>query len=504
MYGPILVLLFYLQRMALDARRKHRTWHHVKWSAISAAFTTLLTLGAAFLIYLFFDAGIWWFGGILIAFALWPLIASWAIRHVLVRLGAYRLAYYAALGSRPGKDPAAYAMCVAAWALAYDRTGKGEAWVAAKRDRRVPLGDAEVITTALVTAARGDIDIARPLMRSTLMLEENHPFIRELAGEWLACDAAERGAWKELSDDSYAASWPATPLTFFLEGVATRKVGAAGAPSAFELWTRWLFAPHRLKTRELRDAAVPPPPAEATGSSDSDIEPVEPPEKAPLPRAISAHLSIAQRSQPTPFALGLTVRAWDAALSDGATHSWLARRALELDAPLGAVDRALREIALVVTDDLARIADAARLASPASHGPIGDALGRRLRHGRLDALEAGFNAWAARKDDHIHKRNLGAARAPIDEWREFIALRDAYTAAVTAGGAELRRLAFPHAFTTGSNMAAWLWNQFQEYSMSHAISKWLLDEALAVGDTEAIELGHRNCGLHVRTRLNED
>ncbi|MEO7097627.1 MAG: hypothetical protein ABI175_30475, partial [Polyangiales bacterium] len=198
------------------------------------------------------------------------------------------------------------------------------------------------------------------------------------------------------------------------------------------------------------------------------------------------------------------VRAWDAALSDGATHSWLAKRALELDAPLGAVDRALREVTLVVTDDLARIADAARLGSPASHGPIGDALGRRLRHGRLDALEAGFSAWAARKDDHTHKRNLGAARSPIDEWREFIALQTAYTDATTAGGLDLRRLAFPHAFTTGSNMAAWLWNQFQEYSMSHAISKWLLSEALVVGDTEAIELGHRNCGLHVRTRLNDE
>jgi hypothetical protein len=50
-------------------------------------------------------------------------------------------------------------------------------------------------------------------------------------------------------------------------------------------------------------------------------------------------------------------------------------------------------------------------------------------------------------------------------------------------------------------MAAWLWNQFDEYAMSHAISKWLLDEALAVGDTEAIELGHRNCTLTVPTRL---
>lgn len=502
MYALPFLLLFKLQRLAIDARRKRRTWHHLMWTAVSAATTSLLITVLMLFMYLLVDVGLWWMALVIAAFALLPLVGAWFVRQVFVRLGAYRLAYYTALVSRPGTDPTAYALCVAAWALGYDRSGQGEAWVARRRDGRIPLGDAEVITTALLAAARGDIEVARPLMRSVLMLAEDHPFVRELAGEWLACDAAERGAWKEIADDSYSAAWPPTPMTFFLEGVATRRIGAAGAPSELELWTRWLFAPHRRATRPLRDDAKLPPPEEPVGSTETDTEPFAPPQVAPLPRAISAHLVIAQRSQPSPFLLDVTVRAWDAALSDGATHSWLARRALELDAPLGAVDRALREIALVVTDDLARIADAARLGSPQSHGPIGDALGRRLRHGRLDALEAGFNAWAARKDDHTHGRNLGAARTPIDEWREFIALQAAYSAAVTAGGTELRRLAFPHAFTTGSNMAAWLWNQFQEYAMSHAISTWLLEEALIVGDSEAIELGHRNCGLHVRTRTN--
>ena len=50
-------------------------------------------------------------------------------------------------------------------------------------------------------------------------------------------------------------------------------------------------------------------------------------------------------------------------------------------------------------------------------------------------------------------------------------------------------------------MAAWLWNKRGEFAVSHAISKWLLTEALAVGDAEAIELGHRNCKLVVPTRL---
>src|SRR5690606_3691181 len=72
-----------------------------------------------------------------------------------------------------------------------------------------------------------------------------------------------------------------------------------------------------------------------------------------------------------------TVSAWDAALLDGETQKWLAQRALELDAPPGAVDRAIRDVAQAVTDELARIADASSLAAPASRGPVGDALARR-------------------------------------------------------------------------------------------------------------------------------
>ncbi|HEV7559006.1 MAG TPA: hypothetical protein VGO00_26215, partial [Kofleriaceae bacterium] len=146
------------------------------------------------------------------------------------------------------------------------------------------------------------------------------------------------------------------------------------------------------------------------------------------------------------------------------------------------------------TAELGQIADGAALGAPGSHGLVGSALIQRLRHGRLDALEAGFTRWAERRPG-------GMVHSAIDEWREFVALRSAYDAAVAAGGAELRRLAFPHAYRTGNSMATWLWNTRHEYPISHAISKWLLDEALAVGDTEAIELGHRNCALDVPTRV---
>jgi hypothetical protein len=496
-----LILIFVLRRYAVDARRKHRTGAYLAWSIVSGVTTSIITVFSLLLTAALFYVGAWWIGLLFAGLVLVPVLGPWAIRHVFVPLGAVRTSYYLGVLCRPGKDPTAYGLVAAAWALANDGSGTAEAWLARRRDVRRPLGDAEVIATALIVASHGDADTARQLLRSVTLLVEDHPFVRELAGEWLACDAAERGAWRELAADAAETRFPATPLTWLLEGIAARRLAHANAPSNAELWGRWIIAPRRLATKRLLAGALgiarneQPTPAATDAEADDTTEIAAPPDRAPLPRAIAAHLAFAANA-PNATAFGATVSAWDAALSDGATHAWLARRALELDAPLGAVDRALREISATVTEDLARLADSAQLAAPPSHGPVGDTLGRRLRHGRLDTIEAGFTRWAER-------RATGEVHPAIDEWREFIALKTAYTAAVTAGGLELRRLAFPHAFSTANNMAAWLWNARNEYPLSHAISKWLLSEALAVGDTEAIELGHRNCALYVPTRSGE-
>src|SRR5688572_5551025 len=242
--------------------------------------------------------------------------------------------------------------------------------------------------------------------------------------------------------------------------------------------TRWLLAPHRNATRAFFNV---------TAIHKPDFQVVPQGEAAPpLPHAITAHVTLTQQVQIATLLFAPTVSAWDAALVDGDVQKWLAQRAIELEAPQGAVDRAIRDVTTAVTDELARIANALSLGAPQSSGPVGDALARRLRHGRLDALEQGFSRWEDR-------RHSGAARSPIDEWREWVALRAAYDAAVTAGGLELRRLAFPHAYSKGTSMAVWLWNTRNEYALSHAVSKWLLDEALLVGDTEAIDLCTRNC-----------
>ena len=493
MYALPYLVLQRLRQAAINARRRDRTGRYLAWSVLAGlANAAMLALGTAFVVFLW-SVSLWWLALAMIAVLVVPVVANTLVRFVFVPRGYHRLAYHAALYSRPGTDPPAYALCAAAWA---STGGAAIAWVEARRELRRPLGDGEVAATAFLAATRGDDTTARALLGSLHMIVEDHPAVRELAGEWLACDAAERAAWDELSDDAARARWPATPLTYLLEGVAARHTGAAAAPGAAELWARWALAPRHRATYGLlvdalaipRGAPVIPDAADAADAAELA------PDAALLPRAVAAYLAF-DANPATAAALASTVGAWDAALGDATTRGWLARRALELDAPAGAVERAIHDVAGAVTDDLAQRAEAAQLgAPPDARGPVGHGLTRRLRHGRLDALEAAFSRWADRRQDHT-------PHPSIDEWREFIALWTAYHAAVTAGGLELRRLAFPHAFSKGSHMAAWLWNKREEYALSHAISKWLLSEALVVGDSEAIELGHRNCALAIPTRL---
>ncbi len=485
MYLPLGVVLIRLRRHAIDARRADRTWRYLAWSLLSGTITAIAISGLLFAGLMLLANGLWWLAlPVLVVLAV-PIAQHLVVRHVLVPLGAVKTAYWVGHFASM-EDSDAYGLVCGAWAYSHRPNPTDEAWLIARRDTRKPLGDAEVVVTALIAAGRGDAETARLLMRSTLDLVEVHPPVRELAGEWLAVDAAERGAWHELAADARAARFPATSLTYFLEGVAAHRTGASGARA---LLARWIIAPYRRATF----AYLTPPVGMSTEPMVEAVGTIAvAPEGAPLPRAVAAHVTLAQAGTSV-ATLAETTAAWDAALADPATRVWISKRALELDCPIGAADRALREVAKAVTDELGDLADAAKLGAPASRGAVGDGLARRLRHGRLDALESGFSRWEDRRHD-------GAYRASIDEWREWMALRGQYDAAVQSGGGDLRRLAFPHAYKMGNSMASWLWNTRKEYALAHAVFAWLLDEALLVGDTEAIDVLSRNSRIAVNTR----
>jgi hypothetical protein len=490
MYALPYLAFVRLHQFALDARRRDRTWRYFAWSLVAGTVGGLLVGVALFMAWALWIVG-WWHLALAVIFvAGMPIAHPIVQRHVLVPLGAVRTAHWCGHFVAM-RDSDALGMACGAWALAGRYTLRGEAWLARRRDRRQPLGDAEIVVTAFIAAARGDANTARQLLRSLDQIVELHPQVRELAGEWLACDAARRGAWDEIAIAAQTARYPATSLTYFLEAVAARRTSASAAPGTRELIGRWLLAPHRRATRSLL-RSPPAVSARPTVGDTAEAGVIADTPSAALPRAVAAHLAIAHAT-PGQRRVDEAAHAWDVALADPEVHKWLARRALELEAPLGAVDRTLREVATSVGDELARVAEQEGLGGCSSRGLVGEAIARKLRHGRLDALETGFARW-------VERRHSGSVRAAIDEWREWCALRDAYDKAVAAGGIELRRLAFPHAYTTGTQMAAWFWNSRKEYALSHAISKWLLDEALAVGDTEAIDLCTRNARLAVHTR----
>jgi hypothetical protein len=483
MYALPFMLFMRLHRYALNARRRDRTWKYLAWSAIAGALAALLLVCLLLATSILVAIGAWWLALPLLVLFIVPIAQGPLVRRIAVPLGWYRVAFW--IGHFSSTDDSdAHGMVCAAWAHSRRPTPAGEAWIAAIRDKRTPLGDAEVVATALLVSANGDAKGARQLMRSVLDLVEVHPTVRELAGEWLACDAAERGDWRELAADAAAARFPATSLTYLLEGIAAARIGEG--PSRATLYARWLFAPHRRVTKKWLTMEVAREPVNAVVDTPNAID------ASPLPRAVAAHLGLATNA----MGLDAAVTAWDAALADATTRAWIIRRALELDAPHGAAERVLRDVTVAVTSELADIADAAKLGAPDSRGIVGDALARRLRHGRLDSLEQGFSRWEDRRHDGAN----GSGRASIDEWREWIALRHAYDEAVLAAGLELRRLAFPHAYKMGNSMGAWLWNARNEYALSHAIFKWLCGEAMAVGDTEAIEMLTRNSRLAVSTR----
>ncbi|MGN6106179.1 MAG: hypothetical protein ACTHU0_13815, partial [Kofleriaceae bacterium] len=188
------LLLIWLHRHALDARRRDRTWRHLAWSAVAALTAAVVVAIGAVVVRVLWQAGLWWVGLLFASIALLPFVARGLVRHVAAPRGWVRPAFYLGRIGLAGRDAEAVGLCSAAWAFAHAPSPAGEAWLERVRTTRAPLGDAEVVATALVAAGRGDADTARLLLRSVPMLVENHPAVRELAGEWLAVDAAERGA----------------------------------------------------------------------------------------------------------------------------------------------------------------------------------------------------------------------------------------------------------------------------------------------------------------------
>jgi hypothetical protein len=507
MYGLFVGLFMTGHQRAIDARRRGHRERYLLWSAAAAACAALGLSVLIALAILFWVVGWWWADLILAYWVGVPLVGAAIATRIAVPLGLPKLAH--ALARRAawsGADPGAAALVIAARAAARHQPARADdrALVLALRDARGRVGDAEIAATALIAWADGDAPAARALLASVGELAEAHPAVRELAGEWLAADDASAGRWAAITARATPA-WPASPTTFFLEGVAARATGAAHAPTAADLVARWLEAPHRRATWSLLRRAITAPIA----------APVDPPSAAPLPavaparvapapappgattlaHARAAHAAIAVEPVAA-AAVAAAATAWDRALADPDTKVAIYQRAVALGAPPDAGERALRTLRQAVAADLAAAAERAGVPLASLADPSSPVLGSAVRIARstlLTDVELAFGRLA--------DRCLAGADLPAcDEWREIVALRAAYDHASAAGGAEVRRLVFVHAHLGFGKLAVRLWNDRGEHVLSHALSAWLATEALAVGDAKAVETHAANARLRLPAR----
>jgi hypothetical protein len=422
------------------------------------------------------------------------LLMPWATtRRVLIPLGLARPAYWLAglAGWTWKHDRDGGSLVAGAWALLYQRAPNREVmdWLSRQRDRQPAFQASHALATGLMAAARGDLTGARALLES---VEEIGPqrtprIFHALAREWLVADAASRGQWARVVTLARGAR-AATPSVRLLGKIGGHLDASQPATtSALSLWWSWLVAPHRRHTLALvrraarASVAATGPGAAPVHALTTSLQP------DPHTDALTTHVAVlcGQVGPSHAVALRYLAHAWDRALTSPDTGRAILQRAAALGARNGA--RALAALTETVARDLADMARAYELPVAAwsrdSHS-LREAE-RLLREQLIAEVELAFDALRDRVDQN---RNLSA----MDEWREWLSLRALHRRAASLGGFDLRRLVFPHVHNVACKMAVWLWNERREYFLANAMFHWLLQEAVAVGDAEAIELQRRN------------
>ncbi len=427
----------------------------------------------------------------LVTVALWPFA-----RFVLVPLGLVRAAYYVAYASFRARGGAGRRRAARREPRVppQGRLRRGDGGVAGGED---PGADgapgAAIAAAAAMAAARGDKEGARALFESARTLDPSvcPSAARHAASEWLAAEAAARGAWGEvieIAGDPAGAGRSAK----LLAGVARRLTGGLAAPGRAEPLWLWATAPGWLGTFAIVERALSVPDGEAPPEDDDDDVPApRAPDGDLLARALSAHVVLLSSKKVKPADVARVGRAFDAAFEDAALGVEVDERATLLGATrAGAV---LGRLRADVETSLFELLKSHHIALDDTVDELGDVAARaqrRLRDETLTVIEALSDAVRNRVNE---RRALSA----IDEWREWSALRIAYQRGVTLGGPELRYLAFTKVHSDVCALAVWLFNDRQEKAIANAMFRFLLDEATATGDQDAIALQTKNvgCGL---------
>lgn len=431
-------------------------------------------------------------GMVLLAFAaLWPLT-----RYVLVPLGLVKAAYWVAWFSVRNKseERAGAAQLAASMALhrKADFDPDAASWLEEHIQESAQIRGGTIGAAAATAAARGDAEGARALFDSVRTLDPKvcPRSARHTAAEWLAADAASRGAWEEvieIASDPAGAGRSAN----LLAGVAKRLLGKPDAPGRATLVRLWLTAPRRRQSFAIVERALSV--ADGDAPIDDDDEAVVPraPDGDLLGRALAAHAALLSAKKPKPADVARVGRAFDAAFEDDSLAAHVDERAEALGATrAGSVLGRLRSD---VETSLFELLKTHRIALDDTVDELGDVAARaqrRLRDEALTVIEALSDAIRNRVRE---KRAL----SPIDEWREWSALRMAYERGVLLGGPELRYLAFTKVHSDVCALAVWLFNDRKEKPIANAMFRFLLAEATATGDADGVALQTKNVGCGV-------
>jgi hypothetical protein len=412
--------------------------------------------------------------GIVLGVVVPPLAFPWALaRHVTAPLGMVRLSFL--LGRMAevtfGRDPMGGAALASALALLRRPLPARVVWLDARLAALTQAGGAAVAAAGFRAAATGDLDGARVLLRSVGQISsaDTPPVAARLAADWLAADAAERGAWEEL-----ATVVPATRTVRFLDALQKRQA----------VWLWWLIAPRRHATWALVQQVL---------AEQAPVERATQP-SAPAPReahpyrdggsadrlagAIAAHLEL-HAAAPLADRLAATAARWDAALEDPLVRGLAEERARALGVRAAP---ALASLASNVAEDLAELALAADRPLAGGHG-IAGAAAARAREILLAEVELASRVLVAR----------GTRRLPaLVEWREALALEERCARVGRLAGLPARRLVFEEVHAALCPLACRLWNDREERPLADALFRWLLAEAEAVGNSRLAEHERRN------------
>ncbi len=430
---------------------------------------------------------------VLLAFP-WPFA-----RLVLVPFGLARIAYWITRGSDITfrLDPKGGAAVAAAWALCMQRKPDEATaeWLSNKIAEEAPLRGAGLLASGLLLAARGDREGARLLVGSVLDVHESAcpPAARRTAPGGLTAAAAARGDGAGVAVVGNTLGRGGR-LGWLLSAIAQSLLLEPMSPGKLGLWIRWAVAPHRRATLPMVERAV----AALDGAF---IEPEEEPPIAPaqsaaggdaIHAALSLHAAVLTRPKAAlrPEDVRAAGQAWDAALQGRATERMLLERALVVGA--SGASAVLARMRATVEDDLTGVVLASGMALKDldGGGEVTSSVRARLRDRLLTEIETASEAIKRRYDE---RRALPGP----DEWREWGNLCALYERGVRSAGDDLRRLAFVKVFGDTCNYGVWLYNDQKQRPLANAIFRWLLAQAVAVGDARAETLMNKNvsCGV---------